>query len=832
MKTQEKDLLLFEKTIDKILHIDLDHSAIVLVDGRNVGLVGPGNYKAHHFEELRGRLWVRSHDWQAVIIDHRCFRAAFRVGPFSSSDHTQVGVEIVVMLTIERERILRLWHVFGDTTDAITSMNLVEHFNPTVANIFQDWLKDQLAEELRPDKKTRDSVQLMLEMELQPRLRDASVGIKDVVAVNFICPGQERIEAIKDATVLRSREAEATVEYLTREVGIQQQLLQVEREITKIQAAREEIKKVLPQGVASKEGTSYVWRFPAANSVESIGPVRSRVAVRDAVVYLADMRGYVYCLDLSTGMKRRGWKSVVLPDAVKGGLVLTEMPQGQTVLLVPCVDGNLYLIDPVSGEIRDVYRTQGRLESEPLVVDELVYLSCAVQKDWGGVVALSLEDGAKVGEWNAPNKKGVSGTPIVTSRFVYFATLDFSGQTIYRGDVFHSGEAELVYRTHSRVSVAPTLDRVRHCMYVSCEHGYIYAVGYGRASGNWERQVSTSRIRRPSTLAEGRLYVGDEAGSFYALDPERDGAVLWQNLHMTREGKAVSTNPVFFNGLVFFGSKDGSVYSLSADNGKSFGAFSSDFNGRVGMVELVPEERPLLLVGCDDKLEGALYASHWHLGKREEAAQKLEQLRQWEEAGRYWLEVANFTRSIQSYKRGGNYVLAAQISERAMNYGQAAESYECAAEQALRAGEKADFYQRAAQSWDKTGAVQKVMWCRHRRAHLLQAPLLYAELENEIGTVFPGSDVTLDLCIRNQGASEARNVVLCVLGDVRQVCKSEGIRVLPPGEKVYVHIPKVVPVTTGRAGGTARVVVRTLHEDERGRTDESDALTLELRVGH
>ncbi len=194
---------------EEVLEVGLGHTAIVLADGRNVGQRGPGRYARADFSELRKPLLGRPPTWEAVVVDNRPFRLAFRAGPFPTSDPVQVDVEFGVVVRVEPERALDLWLGPGSEQGRITASDLAGRLEPGVANVVQTWLRERALAELQPGFRERETLTVALEVELGRRLTQAGLRVEGVTAINFVCPGRERIEAIREASVWQAMEEAA-----------------------------------------------------------------------------------------------------------------------------------------------------------------------------------------------------------------------------------------------------------------------------------------------------------------------------------------------------------------------------------------------------------------------------------------------------------------------------------------------------------------------------------------------------------------------------------------------------------------------------------------------
>jgi len=353
----------------------------------------------------------------------------------------------------------------------------------------------------------------------------------------------------------------------------------------------------------------HLWRFPSEEATQVISPIRSRATVRDRRVYVAELEGTIYCLNLATGQAYPGWLSPRIPGEVYGGLTLIEHGPGAPALLVPCTDGKLYALHPETGATQGTYPTGGRLRSTPLVAHGWVYLSCAAQAKWGGVVALRLGDGREMGRWQSPSRRGVLETPVLDdrSRCLYFGSLDDDGKTVYRADIGCSVDAQLIFQTIGPIRARLILDSERQCIYVASYGGIIHALSLDGAE-LWRREVE-GPINAAGVLANGTLYLGTEGGLVYGLDPSNKSADIWPPFRA--QGPVVAT-PIVHEDVLIFGSRDGNVYAIDTTTGEQCGEFAT--GGEV-LAPLVCTESGMLLVGCGGQMGGSLQAIPRDLGR-------------------------------------------------------------------------------------------------------------------------------------------------------------------------------------------------------------------------
>jgi outer membrane protein assembly factor BamB len=563
------------------------------------------------------------------------------------------------------------------------------------------------------------------------------------------------------------------------------------------------------------------WYYPSEEG--SIAPIRAKGVTDNKKFYAADKEGWVYCLCLHSGQEVEMWERPKLPDSIEGGMVLADLQQGQQVLLVPCCDGNLYLLDPTKGKIIDRYQTNGKLKSAPLVTPGSLYLGCTVRKDWGGVVALRLRDGSLIGKWNAPSKKGVRGTPSVVRGMLYFAILDWNGETVFQSDAQRDNVARLIFQTQGMISASPVVDKDRRRIYLACEDNFVYAINF---TG---RKVWKQRLKHPTrctgTIDDNRFYIGDEGGCLYALDLDRRGDWLWSWTPDTNG--AITATPVICNEAVFFGSRDGNVYSIDSSTGDLLGEFATE--GKI-IRALLATDDDIIIVGCDQGNRGILYALHWHLGELTRAAQHLEAHKKWIQAAALWMKKGNQLNAVRCYQESKRYKLAALVAEHYSSYKDAAVNYELSAAKAERIDEQAELYWRASENWAKLKRIPEARRCLREKARVQNAPFLNLTLENHIYHVKAEKDIVMQFKVENGGFSSAREISVHVIGDVWEKCKGSMLGILERGESRSVKVRGIVPTTKGKSGGRAEIEAYVSYGDKYGNLHKSVSNHIEFQV--
>src|SRR6266513_2261013 len=183
---------------------------------------------------------------------------------------------------------------------------------------------------------------------------------------------------------------------------------------------------------------------------------------------------------------------------------------------------------------------------------------------------------------------------IVVLFATFCAATAINAQSMFRGDAMHSGTyAGPAPRQFHRVKWKfPTGDRVisspvfkDNVIYFGGDDGNVYAVDAATGRQIWKRATNGPVPATPA-IADGTVYVGSYDGKFYAFNAQT-GALKWKfatdgerrfeakGLHgMQPKDQTIAdpfdiflSSPVVANGVVYFGSGDGNLYSLDANSG-------------------------------------------------------------------------------------------------------------------------------------------------------------------------------------------------------------------------------------------------------------------------
>jgi len=294
----------------------------------------------------------------------------------------------------------------------------------------------------------------------------------------------------------------------------------------------------------NKNSGELVWKF--ASGGERIYGLwdyyLSSPAVDNNTVYWGSGDGHLYAVDAATGDLR--WKYDT-GDIVHASPVIDE-----DKVYFGGFDGRMYAVAKDDGALAWVFRTvgatyfpKGEIQKAALVEDGVVYFG---SRDYN-IYALDAETGR--GKWNLKQPRGwITATPVEYAGNVYFGTSD--AHLFYSVDK-NNGTVNWTIPLSMRVYGAATVDR--GIVYFGTFDGKVLGVDHLTGETKWQFQTESSKRNYHSVF--------DEKGEF------KEGFVLYGADNETPEKMihalgSVLSSPVIKDGVIYFGSSDGHLYSV------------------------------------------------------------------------------------------------------------------------------------------------------------------------------------------------------------------------------------------------------------------------------
>lgn len=208
-------------------------------------------------------------------------------------------------------------------------------------------------------------------------------------------------------------------------------------------------------------------------------------------------------------------------------------------------NGNLYAIDTETGEENWVYEGDATITSAPLLDSGYVY---AGSND-GTLLKLEADSGNKQNQsqLDAP----IYGQPAV-GKHVYVLTEDGTLSAREQWDLDEDWRLETAGEEIRSSPIAQYAS-----VYIATDA--VYEVNGFDGTINWETDYGGSAGATP--LYNGRSYVGDAAGTFYAFD-ESTGDTYWTY----DAGSAVTSATLDDSGRILIGSQDGTIHGIAVSD--------------------------------------------------------------------------------------------------------------------------------------------------------------------------------------------------------------------------------------------------------------------------
>jgi outer membrane protein assembly factor BamB len=283
-----------------------------------------------------------------------------------------------------------------------------------------------------------------------------------------------------------------------------------------------------------------------------------------------------------TGVERLGglqWR------VQTGGMVQSSPTLYEGVLYVGSGDGNLYAVDPHTGEARWHFAAGRAITSTPAAAQGLVFVGSRDNTFYAvdaatGAKRWKLATGADLPlAWGFETGDLYTSSPALADGVVVFGSGNGQVYAVEAG----TGKVRWRFQTEGRVRSSPAIAEGR--VYVGSMDGRLYALDLASGRRIWQFDTEGHALRSGDfgfdrrtiqsspAVADGRVFVGSRDGFLYAVDAER-GRLLWRVNHQM---SWVNTSPAVADGLVFAGSSDERfVQAVDAKTGKECWHFPTE----------------------------------------------------------------------------------------------------------------------------------------------------------------------------------------------------------------------------------------------------------------
>lgn len=291
--------------------------------------------------------------------------------------------------------------------------------------------------------------------------------------------------------------------------------------------------------------------------------IASSPAIADGKLIVIQSNGDVIALNTATGAVI--WKYATNSAA---DLVWSSPATDSGKIYFGTPDGNLYCLDASTGSIKWAFKTGGSIDSSPLIKDGMVYFT----SEDGRLYCLDSTTGLFYWKTQVLSSSGIFASVAYSNNLFYVACRD---GMVY-GITTYNENSSIRWATSIRLPVTSSPAVSGNSLYLgsgakSFDNGTSYAgkILCFNASGPsvfWSTQTSENNLEilySSPAIADGRLFIGSNAGNFYCLDAST-GATLWS----IQTGRQIVCSPAVTDGKVFFGcGGKGSIYCVSEYTG-------------------------------------------------------------------------------------------------------------------------------------------------------------------------------------------------------------------------------------------------------------------------
>ena len=292
---------------------------------------------------------------------------------------------------------------------------------------------------------------------------------------------------------------------------------------------------------------------PAAGEIRSTG-VGGQGGTQSVVVY-GDTEGTVYFQNVSSSTP---FYSVPLDGGIEGAPLIV----GERVFVVSSQSNSAQIVSflPIAREIEWTYPAAdadpiGPVNGAPAYDDGVLYVATAGPGEKGSLLMIDAETGDLICETLPIGRINVN--PVVVDDVAYVLTAAGQLWTYPAGSCRAGAEGRLTYYSVTGAEAPPAISgnlmiipigpRIAAIDVTNLESGY---------DGEWFFETG-SRILSAPVIANGRVYFGDGDGVLNVLDLVT-GKLLWE----WDTGSRIVSSPLVMNGVVIVTSTDGTVVAI------------------------------------------------------------------------------------------------------------------------------------------------------------------------------------------------------------------------------------------------------------------------------
>ncbi len=281
---------------------------------------------------------------------------------------------------------------------------------------------------------------------------------------------------------------------------------------------------------------------------EGGGSVYQKPTIHEGIMYFGGMDSYVYAVFAETG--KEIWRTKL------AGMVVGSCPLVKDdVVYIGSYDYSLYALDRNTGKIIWRFRTNGQIISTPAIWNDKMYF-CSED---GYAYCLDMEGNET---WKYRTGDKIASSPTVAEGKMVFGSFD---ENYYCLDA-ETGKEIWRFKTGAEVWHLNPVFVKEGKVYCASFDNHIYCLDFETGKEIWRFRTGKYGNSSAPVYHDGLLYHGTRDGIMYCLT--LDGKEIWR----FRCGEAMDCG-IGYEGMFLFCNGDGFFYALDAKTGKEIWRF-------------------------------------------------------------------------------------------------------------------------------------------------------------------------------------------------------------------------------------------------------------------
>jgi len=227
------------------------------------------------------------------------------------------------------------------------------------------------------------------------------------------------------------------------------------------------------------------------------------------------------------------------------------------MIFIGAYDNNLYALNASNGEFIWKFATEGGIVCKPAVFEGNIYIGSEDQR----LYCINLRSGQEI--WSYYSNGPIRSSPHIAEGHIFIGSDDAYLHAV------NALSGRRAWRVDAGAPVRSTPLLVGEQIYFGTEAGDLFCVDLG---GNIKWRFKAKRALTSSPIyANGIIYVGSVDTLLYALDA-KSGYIIWR----FRMAKATISTPFITDNYIFTGSVDSHIYCIDLHSAKEIWNFATD----------------------------------------------------------------------------------------------------------------------------------------------------------------------------------------------------------------------------------------------------------------